>query len=281
VLPVVLAVTSAFLFGAMTVALRIALQRGGDAETGAFLTVTVALAVVLPFALVAGRDVGGVWPFLLAGILAPGGSQVLFTLGVRDAGPSRTSVVVGTAPAFAVAIALVVLDEPFEVGLVVGALLIVGGAIALIGERRRPEHFRAIGLVFALGATLLFASRDNLVRWLSGDTSVEPSLAACATLAAGGACILVFLLATGRRPGLRGLPLFAPPGIFFGLSYVTLFAAFYHGRVSVVSPLVAMESLWGVVLSALVLGRAERIGPRLVVGVALIVAGGVLIGVVR
>ena len=164
-----LATASALLFGAMTVALRIALQRGGHAETGAFLTVCAAIAVVLPFALVAGGDVTGVWPFLLAAILAPGGSQVLFTLGVRDAGPSRTSVVVGTAPAFAVAIALVFLDEPVEAGLVAGALLIVCGGIALVSERRRPERFRAVGLVFALGATLLFATRDNVVRWLAGD----------------------------------------------------------------------------------------------------------------
>jgi uncharacterized membrane protein len=62
---------------------------------------------------------------------------------------------------------------------------------------------------------------------------------------------------------------------------VTLFAAFYRGRVSVVSPLVAMESLWGVVLSALVFGRAERVGARLVLGATLVVVGGVLIGIVR
>ena len=278
---VLLATASALLFGAMTVALRLALQRGGDAETGAFLTVSAAIVVVLPFALVASGDLGGLWPFLLAGILAPGGSQVLFTLAVRDAGPSRTSVVVGTAPAFAVAIALVFLDEPVEAGLVAGALLIVGGGIALVSERRRPERFRAVGLIFALGATLLFATRDNVVRWLAGDTSVEPSLAACATLTGGGTCILVFLLASGRRPRFSGLRLFGPAGVLFGLSYVTLFAAFYRGRVSVVSPLVAMESLWGVVLSALVFGRSERIGLRLVLGATLIVAGGILIGVFR
>jgi drug/metabolite transporter (DMT)-like permease len=278
---VALAAASAFLFGAMTVALRVALERGGDAETGALFTVAAAVAVVLPFALLGGGDVTGVWPFLLAGLLAPGGSQALFTLGVRDAGPSRTSVVVGTAPAFAVAIALVFLDEPVEIALVVGALLIVSGAVALVGERRRPARFRAVGLVFALCATLLFATRDNVVRWLSGDTSVDPSLAACATLAAGGVCILAFLVATERRPRLGGIPLFAPAGIFLGLSYLTLFAAFYRGRVSIVSPLVAVESLWGVALSALFFGRSERVGPRLVLGAVLIVAGGVLIGAVR
>ena len=67
-------------------------------------------------------------------------------------------------------------------------------------------------------------------------------------------------------------------GVFFGLSYLCMFAAYYHGRVTVVSPLVATESLWGVFFSALVIGRSEHVGRRIVAGAALIVAGGVLIG---
>lgn len=279
--PVLLAVTSAFLFGAMTVALRIALQHGAEAEAGALYTVAVAFTVVLPFALAAGGPLAGVWPFLLTGVLGPGGSQFFFTLAVRDAGPSRTSVVVGTAPLFAVAIALVFLDEPLEAGLVAGAVLIVAGGGVLASERVRPERFRPIGLVFALASTVLFATRDNVVRSLSGDSDVAPALAACATVFAGGVCILVFLLATGRRPRLRAVTPFVPAGILFGLSYVSLFAAFYGGRVSVVSPLVATESLWGVTLSALVIGRSERIGTRVVAGALLVVAGGILIGSFR
>ena len=65
------------------------------------------------------------------------------------------------------------------------------------------------------------------------------------------------------------------------LSYLCLFEAYYRGLVTVVSPLVATESLWGVTIAAFVLGRSERIGPRLVVGALLVVAGGVLIGVYR
>ena len=279
--PVLLALTSALLFGAMTVAVRVALHRGAEAEAGAFFTVVVALGVALPFAALGGGEVGGLWPFFVAGILAPGGSQVLFTLSVRDAGPSRASIVVGTAPLFAVAIALVALDEPLEAELVAGALLIVGGGAALMSERRRPERFRAIGLAYALAATVLFATRDNVVRWLSREGDVEPALAACATLAAGAACILVFLLATRRPPLLAALPPFVPAGVLFGLSYVALFAAFSEGRVSVVSPLVATESLVGVALSALVLGRREGIGGRLVAGALLVVLGAMLVGAFR
>ncbi len=74
---------------------------------------------------------------------------------------------------------------------------------------------------------------------------------------------------------------FALAGVCFGLSYVSLFEAFHHGPVSVVSPLVATESLWGVGLSVLLLRRSELVGRRLVLGAALIVAGGALIGAFR
>ena len=279
--PVLLATLSAFLFGAMTVAVRIALQRGADAGSGAFSTVFIGFLVALPFALGTGGGVSGVWPFLLAGVLAPGASQVLFTLGVRDAGPARSSVVVGTAPLFAVAIAIVALDEPVEVALVIGAALIVGGGVVLAGERQRPDRFKRIGLVLALAATVLFATRDNLVRWLAGDTKVEPARAAAAALLTGWLCALAYVFISGKRYQLRTMGTFAPAGILYGLSYVSLFAAFYSGRVSIVSPLVATESLWGVALSALVLGRTERIGARVVAGALLVVAGGVLIGIVR
>ena len=62
---------------------------------------------------------------------------------------------------------------------------------------------------------------------------------------------------------------------------VCLFEAYYRGRVSVVSPLVATESLWGVALSALLLRRHELVGPRLFAGAALVVVGGALIAVFR
>ncbi len=278
---VVLALASAALFGSMTVALRFALARVPDAESGALHTIAAGLAVTLPFALVGDLELTATWPFLLAGVLGPGGSQLLFTLAVRDAGPSRTSVTVGTAPLFSVAIALALLGEPAKAGVIAGAVLIVVGGIVLVGEPGRPEHVKWIGLGFALVATVVFAVRDNLVRHLSLDTEVEPALAAAATLLAGGVTVAVWLLVSRRRVPISGWRTFVPAGVLFGLSYLCLFEGYYRGRVSVVSPLVATESLWGVALSALLLRRHELVGPRLFGGAALVVAGGVLIGVFR
>jgi drug/metabolite transporter (DMT)-like permease len=158
----------------------------------------------------------------------------------------------------------------------VGAVCVAGGGGLLAGERDRPEAFRRIGLVYAAAAAVLFATRDNLVRALHGHAT--PETAAAATLLAGA---VVAALWTRRAPTRSELGRFAPAGVLFGLSYLCLFAAYYRGRVTVVSPLVATESLWGVAFSALLIGKAEHVGPRLVAGAALIVAGGVLIGAVH
>jgi drug/metabolite transporter (DMT)-like permease len=278
---VVLALVSAALFGSMTVALRFALARVPDAEAGALLTIMVAFAVTLPFVATGELDLGGIWPFLLVGMVAPGGSQLLFTLAVRDAGPSRASVTVGTAPLFSVAMALLLLGEPAKAGVLGGALLIVVGGIVLVREPGRPGHVKWIGLAFALAAAILIATRDNVVRHLSLGTGVEPALAVAATLAAGGLTVAAWLLITRRRLPSKGLATFVPAGVCFGLSYLCLVEAFYRGRVSVVSPLVATESLWGVGLSALLLRRHELVGPRLFAGAVLVVAGGILIGLFR
>jgi drug/metabolite transporter (DMT)-like permease len=276
VTPVLLALASAALFGGMTVAVRAGL-RGGSANAAALATIVPALAVALVGA--AMRGGGGwreTWPFLLAGLLAPGASQILFTRSIREAGPSRTSVAVGTAPLVAVAIAFVFLDEPLRLPLVLGALLVVGGGVLLARERDRPEHVRAVGLLFAGGATILFALRDNLVRALHGHAN--PEAAAAATLLAG---TVVALLVTRRLPRRDEVARFAPAGILFGLSYLCLFEAYYRGRVSIVSPLVATESLWGVALAALLFRGTEGVGRRLVGGALLVVAGGALIGASR
>ena len=280
---IVLAGLSAFLFGAMTVFVRLALRTGVAPEAGALFTILPALAVTAVVAVGRGDwNLADAWPFLLAGLLAPGVSQILFTLAVRDAGASRASVTVGTAPLFAVTIALILLDEPLVAGLVVGAACIVSGGILLVSDRARPEHFRRIGLLFAIGATLAFATRDSLIRWLGTEaTDAPPSLAAFASVLTGAAVTVVFVLLTRVPLTRRGAAAFLPAALCYGLSYVLLFEAFYRGRVSVVSPIVATESLWGVTLSWLVLRQSEQVGARLFMGAALVVAGGILIGSFR
>jgi drug/metabolite transporter (DMT)-like permease len=271
---VLLALASAALFGGMTVAVRLGL-RGVEAGAATLATVIPALGVGLVGAGIR-HDLHGIWPFLLAGLLAPGGSQILFTLAVREVGASRTSVTVGGAPLVAVAIAVIFLGEPLGLPLAVGALGVVAGGVLLGAERDRPVHLRAIGFAFAAAAATLFAVRDNLVRDLHAHAN--PESAAAATLVAGTVAAIIW---TRKLPSRRELIRLTPAGLCFGLSYICLFEAYWRGRVTVVSPLVATESLWGVALSAILFRGSERVGLRLGIGAVLVVAGGALIGIYR
>jgi drug/metabolite transporter (DMT)-like permease len=259
-----------------------ALQRVPDVALGTVATVLPAVAVAVIAAAAEaparGLHLAAAWPFALAGLLSPGAAQILVTLAIREAGASRVSMVFGAAPLVSVTIALIFLGEPVRAPLLVGAVLVVLGGFELARERERPNHLRRIGLLYAFAGATLFAIRDNLVRHLAvGRTAVPPAVAAAAALVGGGALVVVW----ARRASFgRWLP-FVPAGLLFGGSYVSLFEAYYRGRVTVVAPLVAIESLVGVALSVLLLRDSELVGRKLVLGAALIVAGGGLIGAFR
>src|SRR5215475_8119194 len=178
----------------MSVAIRIGLRTVGDAELGSFAMSSLALALTAALGLAVSHraDLEDAWPFLVAGAIAPGISQVLFVRAVRDAGAARTSVLMGTAPL--VAVAMTILGEPVSAGLVVGGLLIVSGGIALANERVRPEDFRRLGVLFAIAATVLFAVRDNVVRALSKGSDVPPLVAVPTSLLAAVAAVALYLV---------------------------------------------------------------------------------------
>jgi uncharacterized membrane protein len=273
----------------MSVTVRMGLRRGGSAEVGSFVTALTALVTTLAIGLVAvaagsGAPLSELWPFLLTGLLAPGLAQLFFFRAIRDVGATRTTLVVGAAPLVAVAIALVALNEPARPALLIAALVIVAGSIALGLEPERPQGFKAIGIAFAITTTVLFAARDDFLRWLATDAKA-PALPAAAAAMVGGTATLVTVLLVTRSVSVAAVRAdarqFLLPGLLFGISYAFLFEAYYHGRVTVVSPLVATESLFGVLFAVLLLRRSEVVGRHVVLGAALIVAGAALIGATR
>src|SRR5262249_48328776 len=148
VLAISFGIAAGFLFGLFTVLIRAALNRGGQPEVGAVVVMSTAFLVTFVAAAAAGdlRDVqtSDLWPFPAIGCFVPGMSQILFLHSVRLAGPSRAAILIGVAPLVSAAVAILFLGEPVQAGLVAGTVLIVGGGIALAGERVRPEDFRAL-----------------------------------------------------------------------------------------------------------------------------------------
>ena len=278
-----LAAGAALSFGALAVAIRLALGPGIDADAAALVTTVIAGVICFVLAVATGDfsdlDWVDTWPFFVTGLFAPGISQIFFTRAVGLIGPSRTAVFVGISPVLSAAIAVTVLDEPLHVALVIGTLLVVAGGILLVRERARPASFVSMGIVLALCAALLFAGRDNLVRWAARGSTVPGFVAAFASLAS--ASIVMLLVVAFRsdavgRIGRASRP-FVLSGLLYGVSYACLYSAFDRGRVTIVAPLVATESLFAVLISMLVLRSSERIGPRLLLAAALVVGGGALI----
>jgi drug/metabolite transporter (DMT)-like permease len=286
---VLLAASAGASFGALTVAVRWGIRRGADPDVGALVAAMLGVAfsgIVAAPSLAAGDiDSAALLPFLAAGLIAPGASQIVLTFAVSHAGPSRAGILMGTAPLMSILIALALLGEPFRLPLLVGTLLIVIGAVALVAGRARPQHVRLRGAAFSLLCAALFAARDNLVRWAARDEHPSPLVAATVSLMAAAALILVYLALVHRerlRTHLRpAVPAFAPAGLALALGYDTLLAALDRGRVSIVSPLNATGSLWAVLFAALVIGRGELVDRRAVSAALLIVAGGALIGAFR
>jgi drug/metabolite transporter (DMT)-like permease len=241
--------------------------------------------VVVPAAVAGGEAApGDLWPFALAGVLVPGVSQLVIVQAIRHAGASRALIVVGAAPLLSVLLALVLLGEPFKLPLALGTVLIVAAGLVLAGEAR-PQHFRLLGGALALLCATMFAGRDNVVRWASREAHPPPLTATAVSLVCAAAVAVAWLVVVRRRDARerlrRGLPAFAVAGVCLGLAYSALVAGLDSGRVSVVAPLNATQSLWAVVFAAAFLRSSEAIGRRVVVAAVLVVAGGALIGIFR
>jgi drug/metabolite transporter (DMT)-like permease len=287
ILVVLLAAGSALFFGALAVTIRLALAGDIDAEAASLVTTVIACLICGVLSAVTGdfsrAEWQDTWPFFVTGLFAPGISQILFTRAVGVIGPSRTAIVVGISPVLSAAIAVAILGEPVHVALVFGTLLVVAGGTLLVRERSGPATMLSLGLALGLGCALLFSVRDNLVRWAARGSDVPGFVAATASLVSA---TLVILAVVASRPQAReriarAARPFVPSGLVYGASYACLYTAFDRGRVTVVAPLVATESLFAVLISIVLLRATERIGPRLLVAAALVVGGGALISSFR
>jgi drug/metabolite transporter (DMT)-like permease len=278
------------LFGALIVAVRYGLSRGVSAEIGATVTAITGFLVVGAVALATGAywehiDVRDALVFAAIGACVPGISQIAFVQSVRHAGAARAAVLIGVAPLLSFVLAAVFLGESINAGLIAGAALIVAAGASLSFERQRPVGYRALGALLAVVCAGLFAIRDALVRWASGDATLDPLLRTVASLAAAALVVAAWSWLTRRsQPAVhlrQALKFFLPAGICLGVAYLCLIVALDRGRVTIVAPLNATQSLWGVIFAAAFLGKREAVGPRLLAAAVLVVAGGALIGISR
>ncbi|MDQ6658232.1 MAG: DMT family transporter [Actinomycetota bacterium] len=118
----------------------------GDLPTLGVVTASLALAalVYLPFAILRRPTVltaGGSWSVIgLALICTVGAFLLLFAL-VAEVGAARATVITYVNPAVAIMLGILILGEPFTIGVAIGFPLVIAGAILATGRARlRPDH---------------------------------------------------------------------------------------------------------------------------------------------
>ena len=218
--------------------------------------------------------------FVAVGIFVPGVARFLIFKSMERLGATISSCLTNAGPLFAIVIAIAFLGEQPTAGNILGAISIVGGIIAL-SWKGVAKTWRTRDLGFPLIAALLFAARDNLVRFAVVQIPspvVGAAIAATTSLFTMGAMYLIFgekkPLPTSARIGLS---YFAISGFMNFLSYVLTYTALSLERVSIISPLVNASSLFVLPLSMLFLKDVETLTPRKIGATVLVILGVFLI----
>lgn len=280
---IALALASAVLLGTGVVITQFGLRymppmSGAAVSVPAF---TVVFLLVSPL-LLRGEHV--VWEavpiFIGVGLVFPSLLTTLTFLSNHALGPIVTSALGNLAPLFSVTIAVVVLFEPLHSVQAIGLVVALGGVLLVTLSRGTgAKNWRTWSLLLPIGASVL---RGVVPPVLKVGLALWPS-PVFAGLIAYCVSSLVVLISQRVRTGrfiddapTAGYVWFAAVGMANGLGTLLLYAAVAHGRVSLVTPLVATYPIVALLVSALVLPNSQ-ITLKMAVGNVAAVLGVVLV----
>ena len=291
-LAVTLALSAAILFGLNAIALRRATVYGPPLA-GLLVSAVVSLPVILVVVLASGEyrhysEIGSAAGlFALAGLaeFVIGGG--LFYTAISLIGSSRTSVLVGTYPVFALVLAVTILDEQIGLLMAVGALLVIAGPIVLArGEARssldsEPQSGASRGILFALGSAACWGLAPIFIK-SALERAPFPLLGNLVTYIAS----LAVMGALFAEPRFRGsvislskqaLGWYTIAAAIGSVAQILHFLALDAGDVSVVVLLIQTQVVFIILLTMLFNRTLETIRPHVIVGATLVVVGAGLI----
>jgi drug/metabolite transporter, DME family len=214
--------------------------------------------------------------FVLSGIIQPAIVRVMFYVGIVRLGVSRAAPIRGTSPFFSVAIAFFLFRERPELLVYLGGLLTIAGTWLVSYKRAGEAKWRAIDLLFPLGAAMLASVSQN-IRKAGLNTTNEPVIAATLTTATSLVCLLGSLLFSGKRRAIKidrqSLPFYGAAAVFALIAQLCTFIALNGAQISIVAPLINTTPLFAIAFTALFLRGEEKITPMVLIGVVLLVAG--------
>jgi drug/metabolite transporter (DMT)-like permease len=294
VLAVALALTAAWSWGFSAVLVRLGLRH---VSTSLGTLVSLAAGLLFTGLLVAVLQAGELldasleaWAlFAVIGILNFPAGRFFNYMAMGRLGVGRSTPLLASAPLFAVIIAVVVTGEQLRLQTAIGGALILGGLFVTLSSRAQgatqPElsdRSRTVaGVAFAFGAAIAYGSSQVLTRYSVSDLA-PPLVGSFIALLWGTIGFGLLSARSVRDRGSnfsRGGLLFAGAGIFSAVGVMLMFQALSRGEVVVISPVLATNPLFTLIMAALLLRGVERITANVVVGALLVVAGVVALSV--
>jgi drug/metabolite transporter (DMT)-like permease len=251
-----------------------------DPARGALVSIPSTTLLFWVLALFLFRGEGWNWTafaiFAVVGLIFPALVTFLNFASNRLTGPTVAGTISSTTPLFAVLGAIFFLGESLSPAVIAGTAAIVLGVVALmVRGADRPRTWAAWVILLPLAGAAIrggaqAAVKGGLVLWPDPFAAVLVGYTVSSVMIFAGN--RAFVPSTHAFLDRRGIYWFMAVGLCNGLGMLAMYAALNNGQVSVVSPLVATYPVFTLALSAMFL-REERFGPRVLLGVALTVAG--------
>jgi drug/metabolite transporter (DMT)-like permease len=218
--------------------------------------------------------------FAAVGVVFPAVVTLLGYESNRLAGPTITGTLASTTPLFAALGAVVFLGESLTPAVAGGTAAIVLGVVALSWRAPgRPRTWAPWVIALPLAAA---AIRGGALTTVKAGLALWPDAFVAGIVGYTVSSATIFaanraMPGSGRAPvDRRAIPWLLAVGFCNGMAVLAMYAALDRGQVSVVSPLIVTYPLFTLAGSALFL-REERLDARMIAGVALTVAGAVVL----
>ena len=221
-----------------------------------------------------------VWIFVVVGLFRPSVSANLAVAAIRYLGPTLSSSMASVSPLFATAFGVFLLGEDLTWPTVLGTAGIIA-AVVLMARRdaKVTMSWPLWALFLPIGAALV-RSIGHVLTKIGMAGVPDPYFAG---LVGFSVSALVVMAAQRLRPSARRVSWrsrapywFVAGGIIMGIAVICLNAALLNAPLIAVVPIVAASPIFTMLLSVLVF-RRERLTPRTVLAVALVVPSVVFI----
>ncbi|MFC1492147.1 DMT family transporter [Nitrospinota bacterium] len=252
---------------------------------GGLITSAVVAALFLPWVLstVPVHEYGN--PSLLwyvgIGVFIPGLARTVHFASIQRIGAAPTALLRGLGPLYASTLAVLLLGEALSGRVAAGTGFIILGLVVLSIRKGEMRSWAMAGVLYGLAATLIFVSRDLIIRYASPQTPYKTlaifvmALTSTLVMAAAWSGFDKKSLASAPK---RGLFFFALVGFSSFLGLTALFFALEQGNVVVVTPIVSGQPLFVMLFSRFLPQGMERLTPLMVLGGVFIALGGGMIG---